>query len=787
MGKKLRNIFAVVFAAMGIFVAALCFNSTEVSAAAYTSSDLISSAKIIDQDKTYNYSSSVGVEYQWDTTGTDIKLQKDDTLTMELPEQLRSNTKAGVPFDVKDKDGNVIGSAVVNKDNTVTITFNENVENFNETTGSIVINSGIGVNANATPGENTVTFPIKDGNTQDSNLNIVPVDKNITKKGVIGTDANGDAIVTWTILANRNELDLANLNVYDTITDKNLTYMAGSLTVYEATWTNNAKQTYKKGNVLTEDKYTLNETGNGFDLHIPNSNKQMYAITFQTKINDPALASDGETVFKNKAEMTWGKPGVDGETPRESASGSVTSTPDGGNSGSGGGNYTGSAQLVKKDANDDKLLPGATYSLYKVAAGDDQLIKSDLITDENGLINVSGLAPGDYYFKETKAPDGYELSNNEIPFTITGKEENTTVYLTTKDEPEEAKGPEEGSVIIQKVDKESGHKLAGAEYDILHVNEDGTIDPTPVAHITSDEYGVATYDNLPVGHYILHETKAPDDHVIGNDIEFDITENGLATGIIIMENDLIEELPTYSVTLIKHDTNNAAVLVPGATYELYDQFGNKMDEAVTDENGEIRIEGLLPGNYYFLESKAPHDYEINENKVPFTIVDKDITAGDLKTSDPRITEPETPDIDNPDVEEPGTEGPDTEKPGTENPDTEKPGTENPDTEKPGTENPDTEKPDTEKPGVDPDEKDGEDGEEGLITNPIDPDGNNNNNNGGNTDVNTTDPTSPKPPYEGSTDSSQTYLPQTSTANGILASVIGLLALTGILYFRRRKA
>ena len=744
MGKRLRNIFAVVFAAMGIFVAALCFNSTEVSAAAYTSSDLISSAKIIDQDKTYNYSSSVGVEYQWDTTGTDIKLQKDDTLTMELPEQLRSNSKAGVPFDVKDEHGNVIGSAVVNKDNTVTVTFNENVENFNDTTGSIVINSGIGVSENADPGLNTVTFPTQNG-PQDSNLNIVPVDKNITKKGVIGTDANGDAIVTWTILANRNELDLGNLNVYDTITDKNLSYMAGSLTVYEASWTNNAKQTYTKGKVLTEGAngdYTLNETGNGFDLHIPNSNKQMYAITFQTKVDDPALASDGETVFKNKAEMTWGKPGVDGETPRESASGSVTSTPDGGNSGSGGGNYTGSAQLVKKDANDDKLLPGATYALYKVAAGKDELIKSNLVTDGNGSINVSGLTPGDYYFKETKAPDGYEISNNEIPFSITGKEDNTTIYLTTKDEPEEAKGPEEGSVIIQKVDKESGHKLAGAEYDIFDANDKF------VAHITSDEYGVATYDNLPVGHYTLHETKAPDDHIIGNDIEFDITENGLATGIIIMENDLIEEIPTYSVTLIKHDTNDAAILVPGATYELYDQFGNKMDEAVTDENGEIRIEGLLPGNYYFLESKAPDDYGINKEKVPFTIVDKDITAGDLKTSDPRIKEPENPDTENPD-----TENPDTENPDTENPDTENPDTENPDTENPDTENPDTENPDTENPGVDPDEKDGEDGEEGLITNPIDPDENNNNNNGGSTDVNTTDPTSPKPPYEGSTDSS----------------------------------
>ncbi|WP_081776151.1 LPXTG cell wall anchor domain-containing protein [Companilactobacillus nodensis] len=51
----------------------------------------------------------------------------------------------------------------------------------------------------------------------------------------------------------------------------------------------------------------------------------------------------------------------------------------------------------------------------------------------------------------------------------------------------------------------------------------------------------------------------------------------------------------------------------------------------------------------------------------------------------------------------------------------------------------------------------------------------------------TDPSSPKPPYEGNTDESQTYLPQTGTQSGILATIVGLLALTSILYFRRRKA
>lgn len=249
MGKKLRNIFTIVFTALGIFVAALYFNTTEVSAAAYTSNDLISSAQIINQDKTYSYSSTVGVQYKWDTTGTDITLKDGDTLTMELPEQLRAKSGSGTPFDITDDDGNVIGSAVVKSDNTVTVTFNENVETYHDVSGSITIGNGIGVSDSAIIGNNDVKFPTMNGN-QTSNMNIIPSDNNISKKGVMSTDENGDHIITWTILANRQELDLNNMNVYEDVTQRDpegyLEYVQGSVIVNKAHWTNNNSTSYKK-------------------------------------------------------------------------------------------------------------------------------------------------------------------------------------------------------------------------------------------------------------------------------------------------------------------------------------------------------------------------------------------------------------------------------------------------------------------------------------------------------------------------------------------------------------
>ena len=76
-------------------------------------------------------------------------------------------------------------------------------------------------------------------------------------------------------------------------------------------------------------------------------------------------------------------------------------------------------------------LPGAKFTLLRektdadtgstVAHDGKQLvvIKEDLVTNDNGQINITGLADGEYYLQETKAPTGYVL-DNEIkgPYTI---------------------------------------------------------------------------------------------------------------------------------------------------------------------------------------------------------------------------------------------------------------------------------------------------------------------------------------------------------------------------------
>lgn len=79
-----------------------------------------------------------------------------------------------------------------------------------------------------------------------------------------------------------------------------------------------------------------------------------------------------------------------------------------------------SVSLKKLGADDNKGKAGAVYNLYKKnTTGPDELVKENLTTDANGLLQVDqGLTAAEYYFKEIKAPEGYEMNPDKIPFVV---------------------------------------------------------------------------------------------------------------------------------------------------------------------------------------------------------------------------------------------------------------------------------------------------------------------------------------------------------------------------------
>lgn len=80
-----------------------------------------------------------------------------------------------------------------------------------------------------------------------------------------------------------------------------------------------------------------------------------------------------------------------------------------------------------------------------------------------------------------------------------------------------------------------------------------------------------------------------------------------------------------SVTLTKRDSTTKAVL-RGAEYQLRDSTGEVIESGLTtNENGDINITDLIPGQYQFVETKAPVGYTLNSTPINFKI-DADTVA-----------------------------------------------------------------------------------------------------------------------------------------------------------------
>lgn len=731
MGKKLRTFLAAFVAALGLVVLVFASHPCDTQAAEYQTNDLLSGISI--NQKNYGTASDVDLTLSWDATGK--QLNNGDTWEIQFPDTLRVTKEESIPF----YDGStLIGTGVLDPvSNTLKITFNENIEGKADFKGSISIKTGIKPGKDAVVGNNDVVI----GDYHD-NMTVISSDADFSKKGVIGTDENGDAIITWTILANRNSAEMPNLKIIENNINDDQTFIKGSVNVYEASWTSPGY--YKKGYQLNSSEYTYTEDGNGFIINGLPKDNQFYAVTFQTKINDSDNATNSHK-FKNHADFTWGNGSSTG-TNMAAADGSVTGNS---NSGSGNGNnILGSVVLTKTSADENNtLIPGATYSLYQRDADKDTLIQSDLVTDANGQITVDKLPAGDYYFVETSTPDGYQQNPNEIPFTITGQT-TTAVQVETKDEPV---GSKEGSIIIQKLDAATGYRLAGAEFDVIDADTNEVI-----GHITTDQLGYGHMYNIPYGNYILRETKAPDGYILNNeDITFTISDETQAPAIISIDNE--KETGgdgNFSASMIKYDADllhQEKVGVAGAEYTLYDTDGTALGVFQTNDEGVIKVDNLNPGSYYFLETKAPDGYDINPEKIEFTITDSDIELGTLETSDPKLT---------------GGSG------GGETPGTDGNGNEGKDPDPDGNGNE----------GNTDGNGDG-DNNGGVIVDPENPGSNNNNN--GNEGGLITNPINPGDANNGSDSSSN--LPQTGEKTSLTATFLGLVLLSGIVYFKRRNA
>lgn len=171
-----------------------------------------------------------------------------------------------------------------------------------------------------------------------------------------------------------------------------------------------------------------------------------------------------------------------------------------------------------------------------------------------------------------------------------------------------------GSLEITKVDKEDNtKKLTGAKFQLYTLEGEKA-----GQEATTDSEGKIVMDSLQSGKYKLVETEAPTGYTISDEYkdgkEITIGADGLTTSVTI-EN----TKQTGSVVLVKEDSVSKAAL-SGAEFELQTADGTQVAEHLeSNADGKIEVNDLAPGDYKFVETKAPTGYILDATPVEFTI------------------------------------------------------------------------------------------------------------------------------------------------------------------------
>ena len=275
-------------------------------------------------------------------------------------------------------------------------------------------------------------------------------------------------------------------------------------------------------------------------------------------------------------------------------------------------------------------------------------------TDANGSFTLpEKLEYGSYYLHETKAPEGYLLGIEDIPFVVDQEFDwENPLSITYPD------APAKGKIRVTKTDKETDKPIpSGAEFTVTAAEDittpDGTIRTekgTVVATLTTDEKGKAETEALYLGKYVIKETKAPNGYLL-NPKEFAVTleYEDQETEIVYGDVTVPDELAKGKIRVKKTDAETGNGL-SGAEFEIRAKedivtpdgtvkakAGTVVDTITTSDKGTAETKKLYLGKYEVQETKAPEGYLLNTQKYPVELIyadqETEIVYGDVTVPD----------------------------------------------------------------------------------------------------------------------------------------------------------
>ena len=257
---------------------------------------------------------------------------------------------------------------------------------------------------------------------------------------------------------------------------------------------------------------------------------------------------------------------------------------------------TGSIKIVKQDKESKKRLAGAEFQWKDTVTG-----KTGTVTvGTDGTVTIPNLSVNrTYEITETKAPTGYVLDKTVHKVTLTTAQANKVVTVTIDNI------AKKGSLAIIKVDKDSGKRLAGAEFKWRDTVTG------KVGTAVADKNGQALITNLPVNRvYEITEVKAPNGYILNNKTyRVTLTTNYAdKIGYYTIENVALRG----NLKLVKQDGYSKQRLA-GAQFRWRDTVNGNTGVVTANANGEATLYNFSVNRIYEItEIKAPNGYILDK-------------------------------------------------------------------------------------------------------------------------------------------------------------------------------
>ncbi|MFD2797724.1 collagen binding domain-containing protein [Promicromonospora vindobonensis] len=303
--------------------------------------------------------------------------------------------------------------------------------------------------------------------------------------------------------------------------------------------------------------------------------------------------------------------------------------------------------VQKVDSEDGQPLAGAGFDLVLDTNDDGGHDEGDTVvgscdTGDDGTCSVAGLDFGTYFWVEVEPPAGYPMPDDPVSDAIVVDGDNAGAPNTfTFSNPRLF-----SELSVVKLDAQTDESLAGAEFDLVLDNGDGTYDPgvdQSVGSCTTGEDGTCTIGERDFGTYFWVETAAPQGYELPDARVSDpVVVDASNAGTTMPPSTFRDPQVASTLTVLKLDAENDGVL-PGGEFDLVLDDGDGAHEPGTDEvvdscttgdEGTCSVDGLLFGTYFWVETAAPDGYLLPEDPVSDPVV---VDAGNAGTDFALVT------------------------------------------------------------------------------------------------------------------------------------------------------